>query len=186
VTCSSNLNFPKNSNKQTKSTSYCKHCYNCSKMVHVGLHSVGTYHKKFGGQNIKNKNMVCRVSIEDTRQNLLCPVLGSRQRVTTVSIRTAADGPLSSAFFAECGPVPSVLHSVKRLVIESRTLPSAALGKALFAECPTKGTRQRVRHSANPRIPVVISQGTRQRVRHSANPRIPVVISHFSHVLHLP
>jgi hypothetical protein len=31
-------------------------------MVHVGLHSVGTYHKKFGGQNVKNKNMVCRVS----------------------------------------------------------------------------------------------------------------------------
>jgi hypothetical protein len=31
--------------------------------------------------------------------------------------------------------VPSVLHSVKRLVTESRTLPSAALGKAIFAEC---------------------------------------------------
>jgi hypothetical protein len=36
------------------------------------------------------------------------------------------------------------------------SLPSAALGKAFFAECPTKGTRQRVRHSAKPRIPVVI------------------------------
>jgi hypothetical protein len=24
-------------------------------MVHVGLHSVGTYHKKFGGQNVKTK-----------------------------------------------------------------------------------------------------------------------------------
>jgi hypothetical protein len=36
---------------------------------------------------------------------------------------------LPSAFFAECGPVPSVLHSVKRLVTEGRTLPSAALGK---------------------------------------------------------
>jgi hypothetical protein len=24
-------------------------------MVHVGLHSVGTYHKKFGGQNKKIK-----------------------------------------------------------------------------------------------------------------------------------
>jgi hypothetical protein len=46
-------------------------------MIHVALHSVGTYHKKFGGQ------------------------------------------------------------------------------KASFAECPTKGTRQRVRHSANPAIPVV-------------------------------
>jgi hypothetical protein len=139
-------------------------------MVHVGLHSVGTYHKKFGGQNVKNKNMVCRVSIENTRQSLLCrvpriwhsakkplcrvSVLGSRQRLMAVSFRTAADDPLPSAFFAECltlgkyvfaecGPVPSVLHSVKRLVTESRTLPSAALGKAFFVECLTKYTRQR-------------------------------------------
>jgi hypothetical protein len=36
-------------------------------MIHVGLHSVGIYHKKFGGQNLKNKNMLCRVSREDTR-----------------------------------------------------------------------------------------------------------------------
>jgi hypothetical protein len=137
-------------------------------MVHVGLHSVGTYHKMFGGQNVKNKNMVCRVSIEDTRQSLLCrvpsiwhsakkplcrvPVLGSRQRLMAVSFRTAANGPLPRAFFAECGPMPSVLHSIKRLVTESRTLPSAALGKAFFAEC---GSRQSLlcrvpdkRHSA--------------------------------------
>jgi hypothetical protein len=51
--------------------------------------------------------------------------------------------------------VPSVQHSVKRLVAESLTLPSAALGKAFFVECPTKDTRQRGRHSAKPRIPVV-------------------------------
>jgi hypothetical protein len=70
VTYSSNLNFPKNSNKQTKCTSYRKHCYNCPKMVHVGLHSVETYHKKFGDQNKKNKNMLCRVYTEDTRQRL--------------------------------------------------------------------------------------------------------------------
>jgi hypothetical protein len=36
------------------------------------------------------------------------------------------------------------------------TLPSVALGKTFFAECPTKGTRQRGQHSAKPRIPVVI------------------------------
>ena len=151
-------------------------------MVHVGLHSVVTYHKKFGGQNVKNKNMVCRVSIEDTRQKVLCrvpatwhsakkplcrvPALGSRQRLTAVSFMTAADGPLPSTFFAECltlgkqvfaecGPVPSVLHSVKSLVTESRYLPSAALDKAFFAECPTKGTRQIIQHSAKPAIPVV-------------------------------
>jgi hypothetical protein len=129
--------FRRNSNKRTKSTSYCKHCYNCPKMVHVGLHSVGTYHKKFGGQNVKNKNMVCRVSSTNTRQSLLCrvpsiwhsakkplywvPVLGSRQRLTAVSFRTTADGPLLSTFFAECltlgkhvfaecCPVPGVMH----------------------------------------------------------------------------
>jgi hypothetical protein len=44
--------------------------------------------------------------------------------------------------------VPSVQHSVKSLVAESLALPSAALGKAFFAECPTKGTRQRLQHSA--------------------------------------
>jgi hypothetical protein len=108
-------------------------------------------------------------SIWHSTKKPLCrvPVLGSRQRLTAVSFRTAADGRLPSAFFAECqilgkhvfaecGPVPSVLRSVKRLVTESRTLPSAALGKAFFVECPTKGTRQRIRHSTKPRIPVVV------------------------------
>ena len=59
--------FRRNSNKKTKSTSYRKQFSNCLKMVHVGLHSVGTYHKKFGDQNKKNKNMICQVSTEDTR-----------------------------------------------------------------------------------------------------------------------
>jgi hypothetical protein len=52
--------------------------------------------------------------------------------------------------------VPSVQHSVKSLVAERLALPSAALGKSFFAECPTKGTRQRFQHSAKPWIPVVI------------------------------
>jgi hypothetical protein len=123
----------------------------------------------FGRQNKKNKNILCRVYKEDTRQRELCrvptiwhsakktlcraPTIGSRQRLTAVSFGTAADGPLSSAPFAECltlgkrvfaewGPVPSVQHSVKRLFAESLTLVSATLGKAFFAECLTKGTRQ--------------------------------------------
>jgi hypothetical protein len=134
-------------------------------MIHVGLHSVGTYHKNFGRQNQKNKNILCRVSREDTRQRVLCrvpsiwhsakkplcrvPILGSRQRLTTVSFRTVTDGPLPRATFAECltlgkrvvaewGPVPSVQHSVKRLVAESLTLPSAALGKASDSGSGTK------------------------------------------------
>jgi hypothetical protein len=101
------------------------------------------------------KKTLCRV-----------PTLNSRQRLTVVSFGTAADGPLPSATFTECftlgkrvfaewGPVPSVQHSVKRLVAESLTLSSAALGKAFFAECPTKGTRQKGRHSAKPQILVV-------------------------------
>jgi hypothetical protein len=151
-------------------------------MIHVGLHSVGTYHKKFRRQNKKNKNILCRVSRDDTRQRLLCrvppgwhsaknplcrvPAVGSRQRLTAVSFGTAVDGPLPRAPFAECltlgktclcrePPVPSVQHSVKGLFAEFLTLPSAALDKAFFAECPTKGTRQSVLHSAKPAIPVV-------------------------------
>jgi hypothetical protein len=92
--------------------------------------------------------------------------VGSRQRLMAVSFGTAVDGPLPRApfaecltlgklVFAECRPMPSVQHSVKGLFAESLTLPSAALGKAFFAECPTKGTRQRIQHSAKPRIPVV-------------------------------
>jgi hypothetical protein len=156
-------------------------------MIHVGLHSVGTYHKKFGRQNKKNKNILCRVFRDDTRQSRLCRVpttwhsakktlcrvstVGSRQRLTAVNFWTAADGPLPRAPFAECltldkgvfaewGPVPSVQHSVKRLFAESLTLPRAALGKAVFSECLTKGTRQRGQHSAKPRIPVVDSTRT--------------------------
>jgi hypothetical protein len=119
--------------------------------------------------------MLCRVSREDTRQRVLCrvsniwhsakkpfcrvPTLGPRQRLTAVSFMTVADDPLPSATFAKCltlgkhvfaesSPVLSVLHSVNQLVTESRNSPSAALGKAVFAECPIKGTRQSVRHSA--------------------------------------
>ena len=87
------------------------------------------------------KEALCRVS-----------TVGSRQRLTIVNFWTAADGPLPRAPFAECltlgkcvfaewGPVPSVQHSVKSLFAESLTLPRAALGKAVFAECPTKDTR---------------------------------------------
>jgi hypothetical protein len=156
-------------------------------MIHVGLHSVGTYHKKFGRQNQKNKNILCRVSRADTRQRQLCRVLavrhstkkplcrvpdfGSRQRLTAVSFGTAVDSHLPRApfvecltlgklVFAECRTVPSVQHSVKGLCVESLTLPSAALGKAFFAECPTKCTRQRIQHSAKPRILVVHIVGT--------------------------
>jgi hypothetical protein len=63
--------------------------------------------------------------------------------------------PLGKAVFAECFDVPSVLHSVNKLFTERRTLPSAALGKVLFDECPIKSTRQSRWQSAKDRIPVV-------------------------------
>jgi hypothetical protein len=94
-----------------------KLCYNCPQMIHVGLHSVGTYHKKFGRQNKKNKNILCRVSNEDTRQRQLCGVpTGCR------------------AFFGECLMktlcLPSLLcrvsHSAKPLPIVFKASPSAS------------------------------------------------------------
>jgi hypothetical protein len=51
--------------------------------------------------------------------------------------------------------VPSVPHSVNKIFTERRNLPSAALGKVGFAECPIKSTRQSRRHLAKSRIPVV-------------------------------
>jgi hypothetical protein len=117
--------FRRNSNKRTKSTNDCKHCYNCPKMVHVGLHSVGTYHKKFGGQNVKYKNMVCRVSIEDTR----CPVFGTRQRSLFAECQSSALGKdwrpsvLGRPLTALCRglSLPSVWHSA------NMSLPSVVL-----------------------------------------------------------
>jgi hypothetical protein len=64
-------------------------------MIHVGLHSVGTYHKKFGGQNKKNTNMLCRVSTKDTRQILSLPsagyvALGKESALPSASWRPSA------------------------------------------------------------------------------------------------
>jgi hypothetical protein len=81
-------------------------------MIHVGLHSVGTYHKKFGRQNKKIKIYFVECLIKTLGKD---------------SFVVKTDGHLPSATFAECftlgkrvfakwGPVPSVQHSVKRLV----------------------------------------------------------------------
>jgi hypothetical protein len=45
--------------------------------------------------------------------------------------------------------MPRVLLSANVIVTRSGALPSVALGKGFFAECPNK------KHSAKPRIPVV-------------------------------
>jgi hypothetical protein len=51
-------------------------------MVHVGLHSVGTYHKKFGCQNLKNKNILCRVPKKALGKEVFaeCQLVDTRQR----------------------------------------------------------------------------------------------------------
>jgi hypothetical protein len=90
-------------------------------MVHVGLHSVGTNHKKFGRKKKKNKNILCRVSKVDTWQSALC--------------RVSAHITLGKVCFVEC--LAGTLGKVFFKIIKN-TLPSAcqrALGKDVFAEC---------------------------------------------------
>jgi hypothetical protein len=103
-------------------------------MVHVGLYNVGTYHKNFGWQNKKNKNVLCRVSKEDTRQRLSLP-----------SASPAAFGKNNKLRFCR---VPVSRHSAKCILkFLKSALPSArdlALGKDGFAECQVRGTRQNV------------------------------------------
>jgi hypothetical protein len=50
----------------------------------------------------------------------------------------------------------SVLLSINVVVIESRDVPSAALGKDFFVKCPIKSTRPSLEHSAKSRILVVV------------------------------
>jgi hypothetical protein len=128
--------FRINANKQTKSTRYWKHSYNCPQMVHVGLHSVGTNHKKFGGQKIQMYFAECQ--LVDTRQSMLCRV--------PVGWHSAKKCKL---IFAECHlgdtrqrllcRVSSIWHSAKRNLKIKKSLPSArsrALGKArVYSNC---------------------------------------------------
>jgi hypothetical protein len=128
-------------------------------MVHVGLRSVGTYHKKFGGQNKKIKiyYVECprKVSVKPALPSVKRGALGREDslpsartflsvKVTVVSFRRRLTAlcreppfakclALGKEIFAECIPVPRVLLSANVVVTESKTLPSArqkALGKA--------------------------------------------------------
>jgi predicted AAA+ superfamily ATPase len=64
-------------------------------MEHVGLNNVGTYHKKFGWKKKNNKNILCRVSKNGTRQSILCRVLGVGHSAKFFLKNT-------KPFFAEC------------------------------------------------------------------------------------
>jgi hypothetical protein len=112
-------------------------------MIHVGLHSVGTYHKKFGFQNKKNKkcfaecpkktlgkDLLCRVpDIWLSTKNPLCrvPAFDPRQRLTTVSFRR------SLTALCRAPSLPSVCRSAKQ------SLPSVPLCRVfLCAECDSR------------------------------------------------
>jgi hypothetical protein len=145
-----------------------------------GLHSVVTYRKRFCWENKKIKNILCRVSKKGTRHSMHCRVSANTQRsakITTVSYRRRLTAlcrappfteclALDKDFFVECIFMPRVLLSVNALVNESRTLPSAALGKYFFAEFPTKSTRQSAEHSAKRSISVVTAARVWRAGRH--------------------
>jgi hypothetical protein len=109
-------------------------------MVHVGLHSVETYHKKFGKVN-KKYFVECPAAALGKEDSLPSARTRLSAKVTAVSFRRRLTALCREPPFAECILVPRVLLSANVVVTERRTLPSAALGKGFFAEC---GTRQRL------------------------------------------
>jgi hypothetical protein len=112
--------FRRNSNKRTKSTRYCEHSYNCPQMIHVGLHSVGTYHKKFGRQNKKSTNVLCRVSEGGRHWAKKCKV-----------------------YFVECHLADTRQRSLCRVSLIWHSAKLILKIKKIFAECQIAGTRQR-------------------------------------------
>jgi hypothetical protein len=84
-------------------------------MVHIGLHSVATYHKKFG----KEKKKIKIYFVE-------CPIMA-----------------LDKAFFAECQTWDTRQRFFKILNHSLPTVYQRALGKDVFAECLSVGTRQK-------------------------------------------
>jgi hypothetical protein len=82
-------------------------------MVHVGLHSVGTYHKKFGWENKKIKMYFAECQLVDTRQrNLenptsdLCWVLVRRHSAKT-SLSSVRSRALGKEYFKLKKSLPS-------------------------------------------------------------------------------
>jgi hypothetical protein len=125
-------------------------------MEHVSLHSVGTYHKNLDGKRKKikytlssahgwhsTKHDLSSIRFEALGKVASLPSAKARcsAKITVVSYRLLLTAlcqaslfaeclALGKTFFVECLPVPRVLVSVNVVVAESRTLPSAALGKA--------------------------------------------------------
>jgi hypothetical protein len=133
--------FRRNSNKRTKSSSYRKHFYNCPKMVHVDLNSVGTYHKKFGWEKKKNKKKYTLLSVQKWHSAkkifLLSANFRRSAKLTTISYRR-----LVTALYRE----PSFVEYLALLCRVYFCAESCTLGKhdsyreQDFAECPIKRT----------------------------------------------
>jgi hypothetical protein len=73
-------------------------------MIHVGLHSVRTYHKKFGSQikKIKIYFVECLMKTLGKDSFAECQLGGTRQRIGKESLPSVAQGTLGKYSFAEC------------------------------------------------------------------------------------
>jgi hypothetical protein len=73
-------------------------------MIHVGLHSVGTYHKKFGRQNKKMKIYFaeCQEVTLGKERFAECQKGDTRQSVMTSSLPSVPRMTLGKDAFAEC------------------------------------------------------------------------------------
>jgi hypothetical protein len=139
--------FWRNSIKRTKSNSYIKHFYNCAKMVHVGLHSVVTYHKKFGLEknilpsvqewhsakpalpSIRRKTLGTEASLPSVRARHLAKITTIRYRRLTALCREPG--------FAECLALGKVCRV--SFFAESPTLDKRGHYRVLeFVECGTR------------------------------------------------
>jgi hypothetical protein len=116
-------------------------------MVHVGLHSVGTYHKKFGWQNKKIKiyfaecprkalgkacSAECQRGAIGKEDSLPSAITQLSAKVMVVSFRRwltalCREPPfaeclaLGQEIFTECIPVPRVLLSANAVVTDEST-----------------------------------------------------------------
>ena len=125
---------------------------------------------------------LCRVQKKGTRQRRILPSAKKNSTRQNISLPSAKKRHSAKMYFAECHIfaecqkkgtrqrriLPSVekCHSAKYIFAECRKntrqshlcrVPKKTLGKAVFAECPIKYTRQSFRHSAKCRFPVVVT-----------------------------
>jgi hypothetical protein len=142
-------------------------------MVHVGLHSVGTHHKKFGCKNKKYKCTLPSVSWLTLGKVGFaeCQLGDTRQRIVNESLPSASDLTLGKAYFKikkRLCRVPDHGHSAKHAYIPNgqRFLPHSltllthtrrrrALAHRAPAHCRRARAREDIAHTraAPPRPP---------------------------------